>query len=74
FTLFFIFNLSLGLCGFIAINSYRLSIEKALSDHSKSVLGADLGVSARHPIEKETLKIVLDTLPQKALKSEVMEL
>lgn len=62
FTLLFILNLSLGLSGFIALDVFRNSINHTLKQKSKSVLGADFGISARRPIsadERNTVKSII---------------
>ncbi|MBK7843929.1 MAG: hypothetical protein IPJ71_09565 [Bdellovibrionales bacterium] len=74
FTILFSLNLSLGLSGFIALNSFRYSIEKSLSTRSKITLGADLGLSSRHPLSKEVLDLALRSLPSAAARSDMIEL
>jgi hypothetical protein len=66
FTILFSLNLSLGLSGFIALNSFRYSIEKSLSARSKIVLGADLGLSSRLPLSKDVLELASRSLPNSA--------
>ncbi len=64
FTLLFVLNLSLGLSGFIALDVFKNSISHTLKQRSKSVLGADFGISARRPItdnERDTIKSVIGT-------------
>jgi putative ABC transport system permease protein len=74
FTILFSLNLSLGLSGFIALNSFRYSIEKSLSTRSKIVLGADLGLSSRHPLSKDILELASRSLPSDAARSDMIEL
>ncbi|MDT8399342.1 MAG: FtsX-like permease family protein [Pseudomonadales bacterium] len=50
FSLFFILNLSIGLIGFIALDSFKTSIEKHLENNSKSILTADVQISSRFPL------------------------
>lgn len=42
FSLFFILNLALGLAGFIAIQSFRESLDRHMDDNLKEILTADL--------------------------------
>lgn len=74
FTILFSLNLSLGLSGFIALNSFRYSIEKSLSTRSKIVLGADLGLSSRNPLSKDVLDLASRSLPSNAARSDMIEL
>lgn len=46
FSLFFIINLMLGLIGFIALDSFKLSIHSHISNQSKNILAADIDVSS----------------------------
>lgn len=58
FTWLFIFNLSLGLCGFIAMDTFKQSIAYTLAEKSKVMLGADFGISARRPLNEKELQVV----------------
>ena len=46
FSIFFILNLSLGLAGFIALDSFQVSLDRHLTRNSKSILGADISISS----------------------------
>ena len=64
---FFVLNLSLGLSGFIALNSFRSSLEDSLRQNAKNFLSADLSVSARRLLtanEKSILDQVLTAAPE----------
>lgn len=50
FSLFFILNLSIGLVGFIALDSFKSSIDRHLENNSKSILTADIQISSRFPL------------------------
>ncbi len=50
FTILFILNLSLGLAGFIALDSFKVSLKQVLEQNSKNFLSADLSVSARRKL------------------------
>jgi putative ABC transport system permease protein len=55
FSLFFILNLSIGLIGFIALDSFKHSIDLHLANNSKAILTADVEISSRFPLtEVET--------------------
>ena len=63
FSIFFILNLSLGLAGFIALDSFQVSLDRHLTRNSKSILGADLSLSARQPISPQQLEQLEQMLP-----------
>ena len=42
FCLFYLLNLSLGLVGFIGVNSFKSSLDQKVESESKELLGADL--------------------------------
>lgn len=50
FSLFFVLNLSIGLIGFIALDSFKHSIDQHLQNNSKSILTADVQISSRAPL------------------------
>jgi len=52
FSLFFILNLSIGLVGFISLNSFNNSLENYLKDNLKEILTADLMVSASRQLNQ----------------------
>lgn len=55
FSLFFVLNLSIGLIGFIALDSFKHSIAQHLENNSKAILTADVQISSRFPLtEVET--------------------
>ena len=55
FSLFFVLNLSIGLIGFIALDSFKNSIDQHLQNNSKAILTADVQISSRFPLtEVET--------------------
>ena len=63
FSIFFILNLSLGLAGFIALDSFQVSLDRHLTRNSKSILGADISISSRMPVPPETLNQLEQILP-----------
>ena len=56
FSIFFLFNLALGLAGFIALDSFKESLDVHLSKNSQAILGADLALTSYVPIDDQTLK------------------
>ncbi|MEI7950963.1 MAG: FtsX-like permease family protein [Gammaproteobacteria bacterium] len=55
FSLFFVLNLGIGLIGFIALDSFKHSIDQHLANNSKAILTADVEISSRFPLTaKET--------------------
>lgn len=73
-SLLFVLNVTLGLGGFIALDSFRHSIDQSLSARSRSVLGADFGVSSRKPIPEKTLEAARDLLGKDIVPSRMTEL
>ncbi|MEK2689715.1 ABC transporter permease [Bdellovibrio sp. GT3] len=62
FGLFFIFNLSLGLTGFVSLQAFNVTLQDELQKNAKNILSADLSVSARRELteaEQEAMKSVL---------------
>ena len=53
FSLFFVLNLSIGLIGFIALDSFKQSIDEHLANNSKAILTADVQISSRFPLTEE---------------------
>ncbi len=50
FSLFFIINLSIGLIGFIALDSFKNSIDTHLNNNSRAILTADAQISGNQPL------------------------
>ncbi|MFU8770712.1 MAG: hypothetical protein ACNA7H_13305, partial [Desulfotignum sp.] len=49
FALFFTANLAVGLCGFIAVQSFSRSLDRHLADNLRDILTADLVLTATTP-------------------------
>lgn len=62
FSLFFVLNLSIGLIGFIALDSFKHSIDQHLVDNSKAILTADVQVSSRFPLTEVETGMTEDVL------------
>lgn len=74
FCLLFIFNLSMGLTGFIALEGFKNGIELTLKSKSKSILGADFGLSSRRPITDDEKKVVTNLVKNKISESNMIEI
>jgi putative ABC transport system permease protein len=53
FSIFFVLNLGIGLIGFIALDSFKSSIDQHLENNSKSILTADVQISSRFPLTQQ---------------------
>ena len=63
FSLFFLFNLALGLAGFIALDSFKESLDVHLGKNSQAILGADLALTSYVPIDDQTLENLESRFP-----------
>ncbi|MBU3917366.1 hypothetical protein KKA14_17680, partial [bacterium] len=62
FSLFFILNLSIGLVGFIALNSFNQSLHTHINDNLKNIITGDFAILSSKEVtknEEELLKRVL---------------
>ncbi len=67
FGLFFIFNLSLGLTGFVSVESFKSALQTVIANNAKNILSADLAVTARRELtaeEQEKMRSVMTGLPE----------
>ncbi|MBC74412.1 MAG: hypothetical protein CME64_00195 [Halobacteriovoraceae bacterium] len=71
FTALFLFNLFLGICGFVTLHSFRDNVNSLLDQRSKQLLSADVAVSGRRTLTKEETQGINDYLKDKAV--EVMD-
>ena len=62
FSMFFILNLTLGLIGFIALDSFKTSIHQHLENNSKSILTADLSVRSHSAFTPEEVRLFEEVL------------
>lgn len=74
FCLFFVFNLSIGLTGFITLDSFRDSLNESLKTRAKEFLGADLSVSVRRYFTPEELSAIEKAIPASATKVQQWEM
>ncbi|MFS4459280.1 ABC transporter permease [Bdellovibrio sp. HCB2-146] len=63
FGLFFIFNLSLGLTGFVALQAFNGALNEEIKANAKSILSADLAVSARRELTDQEVTDMRSVLP-----------
>lgn len=56
FTFLFIFNLFLGVCGFVVLQSFRDNVNDLLEQRAKQLLAADITVSGRRDVNETELK------------------
>ena len=69
FSLFFLFNLAIGLAGFIALDSFKESLDIHLSRNSQAILGADVALTSFFPFKDKTLNILESNLPEKTFST-----
>ncbi len=69
FSIFFIFNLALGLAGFIALDSFKESLDNHLGQNSQAILGADVALTSYLPFEEKTLDALEANFPQNTLSA-----
>jgi len=62
FSAFFIFNLVLGLFGFLSLGIFKASIQQSLLDRSKLILTADLAIESRRPLTLAEERVIQDVL------------
>ncbi|MCO4754728.1 MAG: ABC transporter permease, partial [Bacteriovoracaceae bacterium] len=68
FTLLFLFNLFLGISGFVTLHAFRENVNSLLDQRSKQLLSADLAVSGRRKLTPQELEQSLSYLEDKAQK------
>ncbi len=71
FSLFFIVNLALGLCGFIGLNIFEGALTRDLSARSKAVLGGDLSISGARPLNDTEREAIQKLLPDATITAVV---
>ncbi len=73
FCFFYLVNLSLGLIGFISVDSFKYSLEEKVVAESKQLLGADLAIRARRIISDEELAVTREALPKGTKEIEAVD-
>ncbi|MCG8636134.1 MAG: ABC transporter permease [Desulfobacterales bacterium] len=67
FSLFFILNLSIGLAGFIAVQSFGRSLDRHMDHNLREILTADLVLSASSPMTEKEVSLTDQVLgPEKS--------
>ena len=74
FALLFVLNMSLGLLGFISLDALKRKFDDRLQTSARTLMGADLSVSARRPFTDLERKSALDALPQQTQSQGVTSL
>jgi len=67
-----IFNFTLGLTGFVALDSFKVGIQKTIKSNAKEYLSADLAVSARRLLTEKEVQLAHKEL-QDQIGSETIE-
>lgn len=73
FGLFFIFNLSLGLTGFVSLQAFNSALEGQIQANAKSILSADMAISARRELTEEEQKKMREIYPAGTEESKIYE-
>lgn len=73
FGIFFIFNLSLGLTGFMSLQAFNEALDRQIKLNAKSILSADISVSARRELTEEEQRKMRGVLPQGTQESKIYE-
>lgn len=74
FALFFVFNLSLGITGFVALDAYRGAMEALLAAQSREMLGADLVLRALRPLAASERAAVARTVAAEVQEAQRVDL
>lgn len=73
FCFFYLINLSLGLLGFITIDSFKRSVNQQVSMESQKLLGADLAVRTRRDFTSSELEKISQILPPGTKNAEAVD-
>jgi putative ABC transport system permease protein len=65
FAFLFILNLSMGLVGFTALDTFKTTFQQSMGDSSRNLLTADIEMSARRKISKDELDQAINFLGPK---------
>ncbi|MFA5903577.1 MAG: FtsX-like permease family protein [Desulfobacula sp.] len=72
FALFFIFNLAMGLAGFIAVLSFSRSLERHMEDNLREILTADIEISSNTPLTMEEISLADEVLGKDTKKARLI--
>jgi len=70
FSIFFILNMSIGLAGFIAINSFSTSLSDYMAENLKEILTADFVIVSNRPLTDDELQVTERVLGPEKTQSE----
>jgi putative ABC transport system permease protein len=73
FAIFFIFNLSLGLTGFVSLQAFNTSLKNELTDNARVILTADLAVYARRELTDQEKDLMHKQMPAGTSESQSHE-
>lgn len=73
FGLFFIFNLSLGLTGYVSLEAFKVSLQDTLAANSKAILSSDLAVSARRELGDSEKAAMSGVMAKDSIMSQTYE-
>jgi putative ABC transport system permease protein len=60
FTTLFLVNVMVGLLGLVLIENFKVSFQSVLDARAKNLLGADISLSSRFPIDKAKKKVFVE--------------
>jgi putative ABC transport system permease protein len=73
FGIFFIFNLSLGLTGYVSLEAFKVSLQDRMNQNSKAILSADIAVSVRRGLTENEKAIIQKVMAKDSEMSETYE-
>lgn len=73
FGLFFIFNLSLGLTGYVSLEAFKVSLQDTLAQNSRAILSADVAVSARRELTEAEKNAMTGLMAKDSVMSQTYE-
>lgn len=73
FGIFFIFNLSLGLTGFVSLQAFNNALNEQIAANAKSILSADLAITARREITEDEQRRMREVYPPGTEESKIYE-
>jgi len=74
FALLFVLNMSLGLLGFISLDALKRNFDLRLQESARTLMGADISMSARRPFTDLETQSALDALPRRTKSQAVTSL
>jgi putative ABC transport system permease protein len=57
FSLFFVFNLAIGLTGFVTLETFKNALQDHLTTNAKNILAADIAVEARRELSDNEIQL-----------------